>query len=70
MLDKYDKEMYQRCRYCCCVIEIKKAFQEDKDTCNMCVKVLQNRDEINCKIYIIWSKVKSIGFLQTSIDLF
>ena len=55
MLDKYDKEMYQRCRYCCCVIEIKKAFQEDKDTCNMCVKVLQNRDEINCKIFIIWS---------------
>ena len=55
MLDNYDKEMYQRCRYCCCVIEIKKAFKEDKDTCNMCVKLLQNRDEINCKIYIIWS---------------
>ena len=55
MLDNYDKEIYQRCRYCCCVIEIKKAFKEDKDTCNMCVRLLQNRDEINCKIYIIWS---------------
>ena len=32
MLDKYDKEVYQRCRYCCCVIEIKKAFTEDKNT--------------------------------------
>ena len=30
MLDNYDKEMYQRCRYCCCVIEIKKVFKEDK----------------------------------------
>ena len=54
-LDKCDKEMYQRFRYCCCVIEMKKAFKEDKDTCNLCVKLLQNRDEINCKIYIIWS---------------
>ena len=34
---------------------MKKAFKEDKDTCNLCVKLLQNRDEINYKIYIIWS---------------
>ena len=28
MLEKYDKKVYQNCRYCCCVIEIKKAFKE------------------------------------------
>ena len=55
MLDKYNKEVYRTCRYCCCVIEIKKAFKEDKDTCNICVKLLQNHDEINSKIHTIWS---------------
>ena len=54
MLEKYDKGVYQKCRYCCCVIEIKKAFNEEKDTCNMCMKLLKNQDRINPKIYIIW----------------
>ena len=56
MLDTYDKEVYQRCRYCCCVIEIKKAFKEDASTCNMCFKLLQNQDKINPQIHIIWTE--------------
>ena len=47
--------MYQNCRYCCCVIEIKKAFKEEKDTSNMCMKLLKNQDRIDPKIYIIWT---------------
>ena len=56
MLDKYDKEVYQRCRYCCCVIEIKKAFKEDASTCNICFKLLQNQDKTNPQIHIIWTE--------------
>lgn len=56
ILDTYDKEVYQRCRYCCCVIEIKKAFKEDASTCNMCFKLLQNQDKINPQIHIIWTE--------------
>ena len=28
MLDKYNKEVYQKCRYCHCGIEIKMAFKK------------------------------------------
>ena len=56
MFDTYDKEVYQRCRYCCCVIEIKKAFKEDASTCNMCFKLLQNQDKINPQIHITWTE--------------
>ena len=55
MLDKYNKEVYRRCRYCCCVIEIKKGFKEDSSVCNMCFK-LQNQDKINPQIHIIWTE--------------
>ena len=30
MLGKYDKKVYQKCRYCHCVIEIKKAFTKEE----------------------------------------
>ena len=56
MLDKYNKEVYRRCRYCCCVIEIKKGFKEDSSVCNMCFKLLQNQDKINPQIHIIWTE--------------
>ena len=52
VLDKYDKEVYQRRRYCCCVIEIKKAFKEDASACNMCFKLLQIQDKTNPQIHI------------------
>ena len=56
MLEKHDKKVYQRCRYCHCVIKIKKAFKENTSSCNMCVKLLQNQDKINPQIHIIWKE--------------
>ena len=56
ILGKYDKEVYQRCKYCHCVIEIKKAFKEDASICNMYFKLLQNQDKINPQIHIIWTE--------------
>ena len=69
MLEKYNKEVYQKCRYCHCVIEIEKAFKEEEDTCNKCLELLKNEDRINPRIKSILSgqKIKSIGFLQTFI---
>ena len=56
MLDKYNKEVYQKCRYCHCVIEIKKVFKEEQDTCKKCLELLRNEDRINPQIYIIWTE--------------
>ena len=56
MLEKYNKEVYQKCRYCHCVIEIEKAFKEEEDTCNKCLELLKNEDRINPQIYIIWTE--------------
>ena len=55
MLDKYDKEVYQKCRYDNCVTEIKKAFKEEENTCNMCLQLLKNQDKINPQMYVIWT---------------
>ena len=56
MLGSYDKEVYQKCKYCHCVIEIKKSFKENAFICNMCFKLLQNQDKINPQIHIIWTE--------------
>ena len=56
MLGNYDKEVYQKCKYCHCVIEMKKAFKENAFICNMCFKLLQNQDKINPQINIIWTE--------------
>ena len=56
MLEKYDKKVYQKCRYCHFVVEIEKAFKEEEDTCNMSLKLLKNQDRINPQIYIIWTE--------------
>ena len=56
-LEKYDKKRYQKCRFCCCVIEIKKAFKEEEDICKLCLKLLEIQDipdAINPKIYVLW----------------
>ena len=55
MLGKYDKEVYQKCKYCCQVIEIKKGFKENAFICYMCSKHLQNVDKINPQIHVIWT---------------
>ena len=51
------KDLYQRCRLCCCVIKIKKAFKEKEDICKLCFKLFEMqdmRDAINLKIYDFW----------------
>ena len=56
MLEKYDKEIYLSCRFCHSVIEIKKAFTEEKDTCNKCLSLMKNEDKDNPQIFIIWTE--------------
>ena len=56
MLGKYDKKVYQKCRYYHCVIEIKKAFTEKEDKCNKCLEFLRNEDRIYPQVYIIWTE--------------
>ena len=56
MLGNYDKKVYQKCRYCHCVIEIKKAFTEDGNTCNRWVELSKNEDKIDPQISITWTE--------------
>ena len=56
-MDNFNKNLYQRCRLCCCVIKIKKAFKEKADICKLCFNLLEIqdiRDAINPKIYVLW----------------
>ena len=48
--------MYQKCRYCHCIIEIKKAFKEEEDTWKKCLEILKDEDRINPQIHIIWTE--------------
>ena len=56
MLGNYNKEIYQKCKYCHCVIEIKKCLKENPFVFNVYFKLIQNDNEINPEIYIIWTK--------------
>ena len=56
MLDKSNKEVYERCRYCCCVTEIKKDLTENSFVCDACFKLLQNQYRIIPQVYIIWTE--------------
>ena len=56
MLCNYDKEIYQKCEYCHCVIEIKKGFKENAFLCNLCFKLLQYHDKNNPQIHTIWTE--------------
>ena len=56
MLGNYDKEIYRKCKYCHCVIKIKKGFKENPFIGNICFKVIQNDNKINPQIYIIWTE--------------
>ena len=55
-LERYDKEVYKKCGHCHQVIEIKKNFKEDPNTCDMCFILLQKEDKINPTIHIIWKE--------------
>ena len=56
MLQKFNKEVYQRGKDCHCTLEIIKAFKENKTVCDMCINLLKNEDKDNSKIHIIWTE--------------
>ena len=55
-LERYDKEIYIKCGHCRQVIQIKKNFKEDTDTCDVYFKLLQKEDKMNTFIHIIWKE--------------
>ena len=67
MLGKYDKKGYQKCKFCYCVIEIKKAFKEEKDVCKKCLELLEMKIELTLQFILFGQIIKSIKFLQTFI---
>ena len=56
MLRKFDEKVFQRCRFCHCTIEIKRAFTQEVNTCDYCLKLLENKDQDNSMIHIIWTE--------------
>ena len=56
MLRKFDEKVFQRCGFCDCTIEIKKAFTQEENTCDYCLKLLENEKKDNPQIYIIWTE--------------
>ena len=73
MPGKYNKKVYQKCKFCYCVIEIKKAFkEEEEDVCQKCLELLKNGDRINPQIYIIWTNNQKyrvfINFHRSFVD--
>ena len=61
MLEKLDKEVFQRYGFCHCTIEIKKSFTKEKDVCDYCLSLLENEDQDNPKIHIIWTENQKYG---------
>ena len=50
ILGHYNKEIYQECSHCKCVIEIENPSTENEFICNMCLKLLDKNDETSSKI--------------------
>ena len=67
MLEKLDKEVFQRYGFCHCTIEIKKSFTKEKDVCDYCLSLLENEDQDNPKFTSFGQKIKNMEFLQTFI---
>ena len=55
MLEKLGKEVFERCGFCHCTNEIKKAFTKEKDVSDCCLSHLESKDQDNPKIHIIWT---------------
>ena len=56
-MGNYNKDLYQRCRFYCCILEINKAFKENEDICKFCLKLLEIevvQNAINPKINVFW----------------
>ena len=46
-LGRFDKDILKKCNYYCHVFAIKKNFEQEEDTCNACVKLLEKEVKIN-----------------------
>ena len=46
----------RKCTHCHSVIEIKNDFKEDALICNICYKLIQNDNNSNPEIHIIWTE--------------
>ena len=58
LLEKFNKEIFKSCTYCHCVCEIKKAFTRNCYICDCCMTLLDNEDQDNPKIHIIWTEMQ------------
>ena len=56
MLRKFDKKVFQTCKFCHCTIEIKKAFTKEENIYDYCLKLLENEHKDNSQIYVIWTE--------------
>ena len=53
-LEQFDKDIFIKCSYCHQVFAIKKSFEKDEKTCNVCVELLEKKVKISPKIYMLW----------------
>ena len=67
MLRKFDEKVFQRCGFCHCTIEIKKPFIQEENTCDYCLKFLENENKDNPQILLFGQKIKNKEFLQNFI---
>ena len=68
-LGRFDKDILKKCNYYCHVLAIKKNFEQEEDTCNACVKLLEKEVKINPSILICGKIMQNIEYLQTFIVL-
>ena len=53
-LGRFDKDILKKCNYYCHVFAIKKNFEQEEDTCNACVKLLEKEVKISPSIFDLW----------------
>ena len=61
---RFDKDIFKKCRHCCHVFDIKKNFEQDEDTSNAGVKLLEKEVTINPSVYVLWKDMPNIEHLQ------
>ena len=58
MLRRFEDKIFQTCHFYHFTIEIKLAFTQEVNTCKYCLKLLENEDQDNPRIDIIWTENK------------
>ena len=52
-LGQVNKDIFKKCLYCQQAFAIKKIFERDEKTCNVCVGLLGKEVKISPKIYVL-----------------